>query len=405
MKSFRWLGRYMPAYLKLAIPAWMALLVEVLVDLSLPTLMAAIVNVGITNGDTPYILRTGGIMLSLALFGAVMGLSRNWLSTKVSQELGTKIRADLFRKTQRLSMAAIQKFGPSSMITRLTNDVMQVQNFSFMLTRIFIRAPLLLIGSIIMAFILNPGLALILVAVIPLLAFLIALRIRRGLPLFQKVQGAIDKVNGVMREFLSGVRVVKVFNRYDYEQAKFDTANRNLTDLGVKAARAMATIQPLMLIIMNGSILMILWRGGVRISSGNMLVGDIIAFINYALQILQSMMMVSWLFTAGVRAKTSADRIGQVFELEDGMPLAENPSTPAKQGTLEMREVSFAWSGQTRSRPEGHLLPGGIRADSCAHRFHGLREILVGQFVFAILRRFFRLRSGGREGCAGFRSP
>ncbi len=347
MKSFRWLGRYMPAYLKMAIPAWMALLVEVLVDLSLPTLMAAIVNVGITNGDTPYILRTGGIMLSLALFGAVMGLSRNWLSTKVSQELGTKIRADLFRKTQRLSMAAIQKFGPSSMITRLTNDVMQVQNFSFMLTRIFIRAPLLLVGSIIMAFILNPGLALILVAVIPLLAFLIALRIRRGLPLFQKVQGAIDKVNGVMREFLSGVRVVKVFNRYDYEQAKFDTANRNLTDLGVKAARAMATIQPLMLIIMNGSILLILWRGGVRISSGNMLVGDIIAFINYALQILQSMMMVSWLFTAGVRAKTSADRIGQVFELEDGMPLAENPSTPSKQGTLEMREVSFAWSGQT----------------------------------------------------------
>ncbi len=347
MKSFRWLGRYMPPYLKLAIPAWVALLVEVLVDLSLPTLMASIVNVGITNGDTPYILKTGGIMLGLAFFGALMGLSRNWLSTKVSQDLGTSVRADLFRKTQRLSMSAIQKFGPSSMITRLTNDVMQVQNFSFMLTRIFIRAPLLLIGSIIMAFILNPGLALILVAVLPLLGFLISLRIRRGLPLFQKVQGAIDKVNGVMREFLSGVRVVKVFNRYDYEQAKFDTANQNLTGLGVQAARAMATIQPLMLIIMNGSILLILWRGGIRIASGSMLVGDIIAFINYALQILQSMMMVSWLFTAGVRAKTSADRIGQVFGLEDGMPLAEKPVVPERQGTLEMREASFIWAGQS----------------------------------------------------------
>ena len=347
MKKLKWLGRYMPEYLKLAVPAWVALLVEVLVDLSLPTLMASIVNIGIRNSDTPYILRTGGIMLGLALFGSLMGLGRNWLSTKVSQDLGTLIRADLFRKAQRLSMSAILKFGPSSMITRLTNDVMQVQNMSFMITRIFIRAPLLLLGSVIMAFILNPGLAMILVGVIPVLGFLIWLRIQRGLPLFKKVQAAIDRVNGVMREYLGGVRVVKVFNRHRYEQDKFDAANQNLTGLGVKAARSMATIQPLMLVLMNGSIILIIWFGGIRISAGNMLVGDIIAFINYSLQILQSMMMVSWIFTAGVRAKTSADRIGEVFGLEDGMPLPEEPAVPVGHGALEMRNAAFCWPGQS----------------------------------------------------------
>jgi ATP-binding cassette subfamily B protein len=224
---------------------------------------------------------------------------------------------------------------------------MQVQNMSFMLTRIFIRAPLLLMGSVIMAFILNPGLAMILVAVIPVLGFLIWLRIQRGLPLFKKVQSAVDRVNGVMREYLGGVRVVKVFNRHRHEQQKFDAANQNLTGLGVKAARSMATIQPLMLVLMNGSIILIIWFGGVRISAGNMLVGDIIAFINYSLQILQSMMMVSWIFTAGVRAKTSADRIGEVFGLEDGMPLPEETASPTVHGALEMRDAAFCWPGQS----------------------------------------------------------
>ncbi len=348
MQKLKWLKPYLPEYLKLAVPAWTVLLLEVLVDLSLPTLLAAIVNTGIRQGDTDFIFRTGGWMLALALTGVVMALIRNWLSTKVSQNLGTRLRGDLFRKVQKLSLAATSGFGTASLITRLTNDVMHVQNLSFMLTRIFIRAPLLVIGSAVMAFLLNPGLATILLGIIPILAFLIALRIRRGLPLFQKVQTAIDKVNGIMREYLAGVRVVKVFNRIQVEQDKFDNANLNLTDTSVKAARSMASIHPLMLLVMNGSIILVLWLGGLRISSGSMQDGDILAFVNYFLQILQSMMMVSWIFTMGVRAKTSLDRIGEVFALQETLVDVDKPVSPQCGGTVEMRNAAFCWPGQTK---------------------------------------------------------
>jgi ATP-binding cassette subfamily B protein len=348
MQKLKWLKPYLPDYLKLAVPAWVVLLLEVLVDLSLPTLLAAIVNTGIRQGDTNYIFRTGTLMLALALTGVVMALTRNWLSTKVSQDLGTRLRGDLFRKVQNLSLAATSNFSSASLITRLTNDVMHVQNLSFMLTRIFIRAPLLVIGSAVMAFLLNPGLAAVLLGIIPILAFLITLRIRRGLPLFQKVQTAIDRVNGIMREYLAGVRVVKVFNRFQTEQDKFDNANRSLTDTSVLAARSLASIHPLMLLVMNGSIVLVLWLGGLRISSGSMQDGDILAFVNYFLQILQSMMMVSWIFTMGVRAKTSLDRIGEVFALQETMVNTDKPVSPPCAGTVEMRNVSFCWPGHAK---------------------------------------------------------
>ncbi len=348
MHKLNWLKPYLPQYLKLAVPAWVVLLMEVLVDLSLPTLLAAIVNTGIRQSDTGFILRTGGLMLALSLVGVVMALSRNWLSTKVSQNLGTRLRGDLFRRVQKLSLAATSNFSTASLITRLTNDVMHVQNMSFMLTRIFIRAPLLIIGSIVMAFLLNPGLATILLGIIPILSFLIVLRIKRGLPLFQKVQTAIDRVNGIMREYLAGVRVVKVFNRFALEQEKFDNANKGLTDTAVQAARSMASIQPLMQLVMNGSIILVLWFGGLRISSGNMQDGDILAFVNYFLQILHAMMMVSWIFTMGVRAKTSLDRIGEIFNLEEIMVTSTQPVSPKQKGTVEMRGVSFCWPGQTK---------------------------------------------------------
>lgn len=342
----RFLKKYMPRYLRLALPAWLCLLGEVLVDLSMPTMTAVIINQGLPNRDVGYILHIGGLMLALALGGSLLGMTRNWLSSRASQDLGTDLRADLFRKTQSMSQASIARFGSSSLITRLTNDVMQIQNLSFMLTRVFIRAPLLLIGGIIMAFALNAQMALILVAVLPLMAGLIYLRIKRGFPLFQKVQFAIDRVNNVLREYLAGVRVVKVFNRFEYEGQRFDAANANLTGLGVTAARSMATILPLMNALMNGSVVLVLWLGGWQVSGGHMKVGDVVAFVNYFLQILQSMTMVSWIFTAGVRAKTSIDRIGAVFAAPQDMPDPQTGAQTAAKGRIEMRDVRFAYPDQ-----------------------------------------------------------
>ncbi len=166
----KWLKPYMPAYLKRALPAWLSLLAEVLIDLSLPTLMATIVNNGVMKEDISLIVRVGLLMLGLALLGSVAGIIRNYMSTHASQNLGTQIRADLFRKVQALSLANVKTLGTSSLITRLTNDVMQVQNLSFMLTRIFIRAPLMLIGGILMAFLLNPGMAVVLFFSLPFLS-------------------------------------------------------------------------------------------------------------------------------------------------------------------------------------------------------------------------------------------
>jgi ATP-binding cassette subfamily B multidrug efflux pump len=341
-----WLKKYMPAYLKLALPAWLCLIGEVAVDLSIPTLTKNIVDIGIASKNIQYVLHTGLFMLCIALGGCVLGQVRNWVSTHASQDIGTRIRADLFRKTQAMSLGASQKIGTASLITRLTNDVMQIQNLSFLLTRVFIRAPLLLIGGIIMASTLNASMALVLLCVLPLMAGLIYLRMRRGFPLFQKVQGAIDRVNGVMREYLSGVRVVKVFNRFDYEAEKFDGANKNLTGISVRAARSMATITPLMSILMNGSIVLVLWLGGGQISAGDMMPGAIIAFVNYALMILQAMNMVSMIFTQAVRGKASIDRIGEVLAVSDDMPDPAEPAQPPAKGSVEMRDVSFTYPGQ-----------------------------------------------------------
>jgi ATP-binding cassette subfamily B protein len=353
-----WLKRYMPIYLRLAVPAWICLFGEVMVDLSLPTLMASIINQGVLVQNLDHVRRVGLQMLGLALLGMAFGLSRNWLSTHASQDLGTSIRADLFRKTQRMSLKAIRSVGASSLITRLTNDVMQVQNLSFMLMRIFIRAPLLLIGGIVMAFLLNRQLAMILVFILPMLGFLIYLRIKRGYPLFRKVQAAIDRINAVLREYLNGIREVKVFNRMIFEGERYEQASRDLSGFSIKAARSMATIQPLIFMLMNGSIILLLWLGATRVSSGQTQVGDIVAFINYFLQILIAMTMLSMIVTAGARSKTSIERIGQVFAipvdeaditapgsaLEDDWQPTEGPAALS----IAMDGVSFTFPGQTR---------------------------------------------------------
>lgn len=359
-----WLKRYMKIYLSLAVPAWICLFGEVLVDLSLPTLMASIINKGVLVRDLDHIRRVGLQMLGLALLGMIFGLLRNWLSTHASQDLGTRIRADLFRKTQRMSLSAVRGMGASSLITRLTNDVMQVQNLSFMLMRIFIRAPLLLVGGIVMAYLLNRQLAAILVVILPVLGLLIYLRFKRGYPLFRRVQAAIDRINAVLREYLNGIREVKVFNRSVFEGKRYEQASRELSGFSTRAARSMATIQPLIFILMNGSIVLLLWFGSIRVSAGQAQVGDIVAFINYFLQILMAMTMLAMIVTMGARSKTSIERIGEVLAIataDDIILDSTSPdvASPAAAGvpsatmqpeavSLAMAGVSFTFPGQSR---------------------------------------------------------
>ena len=395
-----WLKRYMPIYLRLAVPAWICLFGEVMVDLSLPTLMASIINHGVLAQNLDHVRRIGLQMLGLALLGMAFGLSRNWLSTHASQDLGTSIRADLFRKTQRMSLKAIRSVGASSLITRLTNDVMQVQNLSFMLMRIFIRAPLLLIGGIVMAFLLNRQLAMILVFILPMLGFLIYLRIKRGYPLFRKVQAAIDRINAVLREYLNGIREVKVFNRMVFEGERYEQASRDLSGFSIKAARSMATIQPLIFILMNGSIILLLWLGAARVSSGQTQVGDIVAFINYFLQILIAMTMLSMIVTAGARSKTSIERIGQVFAIPvDEADITVPGSAPENDGqpsnvpaalSIAMDGVSFTFPGQARP----------ILKDLCFRIEAGQMAAIIGSTgcgkstLISLLLRFYEPDSG-----------
>lgn len=341
----RFLNKYINRYWKIFCAAVSCLMVEALCDLMQPTIMSKIVDVGVAGKDMNYVLRMGGVMLLITALGAAGAVSRNILATNVSQRFGRDLRSDLFRKVQTFSFDNIDKFEGASLVTRLTNDVTQVQNFANGLMRIFVKAPLVGIGSIIMAVRLNPQMSLILVAVIPVIVILISCSMRIGYPFFSRVQKALDRVNSVMREYLSGVRVVKAFNRFNYETERFGRVNEELVSISVKAMRVMATFTPGISLTVNLGIVCILWLGGIRVNSGKMHVGQIIAFINYMTQILFSLMMISNIFMTFVRAKASAERLGEVFGQENNMHVLVKPKQfSEEEGRVDFDEVCFSYA-------------------------------------------------------------
>lgn len=329
------------------------LTIEATADLLLPTIMAKIIDVGVANRDMDYVLKMGGLMLLITGFGAVMATGRNFISSTVSQNFGADLRADLFQKIQSLSFLNIDKFDRASLITRLTNDVTQIQTFANGLMRIFVRAPLLCIGSLIMAIRLNLHLSILLLVIVPIIAILIILNMRLGFPRFIKVQKAMDWVNRVMREYLSGVRVVKAFNQFNYEIDKFGQANLELQSRATSVSRMMSIFGPMMLTVMNIGIVAVLWLGGYGVQNGNIQVGEIIAFTNYMIQILFSLRMISMVFIMFVRAKASAGRIGEVFSEENRMEdtsgfldKKEKIQGPSRtKGQIDFHNVSFSYDG------------------------------------------------------------
>ncbi|MCQ2524939.1 MAG: ABC transporter ATP-binding protein/permease [Lachnospiraceae bacterium] len=338
-------GKYIKPYLSAFILGPMLMIVEVLGEIVLPKLMAGIINVGTVNGNIPYILRTGGLMILTAIIMALGGIGGAYFATKASINFAADIRRDAFKKVQTFSFVNIDKFSTGSLVTRLTNDVTQVQNLVSMALRMMLRAPGMLIGAVIMAFAMNRRLALVIVVVVPILILLIIIVMNIAFPRFQALQAKIDKLNSTIRESLQNVRVIKSFVRDDFEEKKFEEANKDLKDTGMRAFKVMITTWPLMGFMMNFTTLAVVWFGGKQIIVGEMMVGDLTAFITYVTQILFSLLMVSMVILQSSRAFASAKRINEILDCEVDIvdTDAASPEKTVDTGSVKFENVSFRY--------------------------------------------------------------
>lgn len=319
---------------------------QTLTELYLPTLMSDIVDTGVVNGDTEYIWKVGGVMLLVALGGMICSVGSSLFSAKAASGFGRTLRGKVFSHVSNFSLEEFDKVGTASLITRTTNDITQVQQVLIMMLRMMIMAPMMCIGGIIMAVSKDATLSLTLIVIMPVLALAIFLIARKGLPLFKAIQKKIDRLNLVLREELTGIRVIRAFNRMGHEQKRFDQANRDLTDTAIRVNKIMALMMPLMMLVMNVSSIAIIWFGGLRIDSGHMEVGDLMAFLQYAMQILFSLIMVSMMFVMIPRAQASAVRIREVLDMEPVIKdAASRASAGALKGYVEFDNVTFSYPG------------------------------------------------------------
>lgn len=343
--SMKRLFKYLKPYWKAVALAPLFMLLEVITDLLQPALMADIVDKGIKSGNISYIINVGLVMIGVALLGILGGVGCTIFASKAALNFSADLRMDLFKKIQSFSFDSLDKFSTASLITRLTNDVVQIQNFILAMLRIMVRSPLLCIGGIIMALLINAHLALILLVTIPILSVALAYIIKKGFSLFSSVQKKLDKVNDVVRENLTGIRVVKSFVRADYENNRFNMANTNLKEVTVKASRIIGLTMPLMILVMNISIIAVIWFGGIKVNAGSMKVGQVMAFINYMTQILFSLMMIAFILMMVSRAKASADRLADIINSDtDIKDLPEASIEPIKEGRIVFDDVSFRYA-------------------------------------------------------------
>ena len=347
----RWLG-YVRPYKKYFILGPLCMVVEILGEVVMPRLYASIINTGIAGRSAGHIIWICALMVATALLMMLGGVGGAYFGAKAAVNFAGDLRRDVFSKVQKFSFANIDHFSTGSLVTRLTNDVTQVMNFVNMLLRMFLRAPGMLIGALIMTIVMNPGLARVLAVTLPLLLIVQALVIRAAFPRFTRMQSRLDALNTDIQENLTGVRVVKSFVREDFEQQKFDTANGNLKAAGLSALRMMVTIMPLMMLIMNLTSVAVVWLGGSEVIAGNMLVGDLSAFITYITQILMSLMMVSMLFMISSRSMASARRISEV--LDEKIDLSDENAAQrdrrVERGEVEFRNVSFRYYKNSAER-------------------------------------------------------
>lgn len=322
------------------------LFLQVMSDLYLPTLMSDIVNNGILTENIDYILKTGGFMLLVAAGGVICAVAAGFLGAKVSVGLGRILRNKIFRRVENFSLHEFDKFGSSTLITRTTNDIIQIQTVTIMIINMMVRAPLTCVGGIIQAYRQDSTLTLILAVALPVLVIIIFLVTSKVIPLFRQVQSKLDKLNLILRENLTGIRVIRAFNKTTYEKTRFDNANLDLTNTYIHVNRIMAFLMPMMMLIMNLVTVCVIWFGSKRIDTGEMNIGALMAFIQYAMQIMFSLLMFVMMFIMIPRAQAAADRINAVLETEPEIidPPAPQPAKQEK-GYVEFQNVTFRYPG------------------------------------------------------------
>jgi ATP-binding cassette, subfamily B, multidrug efflux pump len=342
------LRRFVPRY---AAQTWFVLfllLVQSLANLYLPNLNADIINNGVAKADTDYIWRTGGVMLGVTLLLGILAVIAVYFASRTSMGVGRDVRAAVFARVQSFSAREMNKFGTASLITRNTNDVQQVQLFLQIALTFLVSAPILAIGGVIMAIREDATLSWLLAVVVPLMGVVIAILLYLGVPLFQKVQTKVDRITQVMREQITGVRVVRAFRRGETERVRFEDANADLTATQLRVNRVFASAFPALLAIMNLSTVAILWFGAALVDSGDMPIGNLTAFLQYIMQILFAVMTATFMVILVPRAEASSQRIVEVLDTTSSIADPPRPVEPAPTGVVELVNIDFAYPHSER---------------------------------------------------------
>jgi len=342
-------------------------------ELYLPTLMSDIVDTGVVDGNINYIIRIGMWMILIAIIAMICSVLGSYLAAKVATRFGRDLRTKVFSKVESFSLEEFDKKGTASLIIRTTNDITQIQRLAVIMLRMFLRAPLLFIGGIIMAVSKDTKLSLVFVVILPILSIIIFFVAKKSMFLFKSMQTKLDKLNLVLREYLTGIRVIRAFNREVYEKKKFHRANLNLTETAIKVNKLMAILMPLMMLILNLTIVAIIWFGSIRINNGGMQVGDLMAFIQYASQIMFALIMVSMMFIMVPRAAVSANRINEVLDIE---PKIKDPIIP-KKSKLDI-ENGIKLDGIIKEKDKR----GYLKFDKVSFSYHGAEEAVLDNISF-----------------------
>lgn len=337
--------KYVKPYFPAFILGPLMMIVEVVGEVLLPAMMADIINIGAVNHDIPYIISKGIMMIITAFIMMAGGIGGAYFAAKAAMHFGRDLRKDLFQKVQKFSFANIDSFSTGSLVTRLTNDITQMQNVIMMGLRMMLRAPGMLIGAVIMAFMMNASLAVIILIVGPLLAIAIGTIIRIAFPRFELMQKKLDRLNSNIQETLTNVRVIKSFVRGEYEKERFSESNEDLKNSGLNAFKIVIIQMPIMTFAMNATVIAVVWFGGNQILDGRMPVGDLTAFTTYVTQILMSLMMLAMVLLQSSRAVASSKRIGEVLDTEIDLTDedASEKDRKVENGKIEFKHVSFRY--------------------------------------------------------------